>query len=85
MSRAMGRVVFPNSDVLFFLYNGTSDSAYTRLWATEKDVWKREDANCTCGGTPATVSITMDYGRGLAFSGTACRTCMAINDDGCED
>lgn len=81
MSHAMGAVRFQDGTLLYYEYNGTSDTVISKLYASEQEVrdnWRSwTHAGCHCGGDEP-VEIMSTYGGGGWWRGRACRTCMAV-------
>lgn len=93
MGRAMGKVRFVKDNMMtWFIYNGTSDFAYPRLFDNYKDfyeiAWEKGEGynyfensniphNCSCSEDEE-VEIYESYGGGTLWKGRACRKCMVI-------
>lgn len=80
MSRASVAVLFPDGEVKFAIYNGTSDVLMPKLFDTNKEPWAAYYSNADLSvpenvphesGEP--VIIYCDYGDGSTWHGTATR------------
>lgn len=76
MSNSVGQARFPDGELLFFRYSGTVDSAASKLWKDETELWDNWDADhyqaCTCGNTQE-VDLATSYGGGMHWKGRACK------------
>lgn len=92
MSNATGIVYLPRPEgssadygdvVGYYIYQGTCDTACTRIHPTSDEAWdhNRTDgayAECTCGNPPTPVVLYSQYGNGFSWDSSACLTCRAI-------
>lgn len=86
MSHALGDVIKDHRIVGAFVYNGTADVAYPRIFASGSEAahyWSGETAGaeCKCQNTPDDVVLFAHYGRGLYWNAKACLKCGAITDN----
>ncbi len=83
MSHAGGQVLFPDGEIMFFEYDGTSDIYIPTLFRTPEELnaaWRKGHwGKCHCGKTPEEVQIYTSYGGGWTVPGTACRKCLALS------
>lgn len=82
MSNCNGAVRFNDGKVMFYEYNGISDTCCTALWNTLDEVsaaWRTDSTfkKCTCENDEPVI-IYSDYGYGFRWQGRACRKCAAI-------
>lgn len=89
MSHATGLILFEDGCHRFFEYDGTVDVCRPKLWETYQELhdhWREELsypwAKCTCGNPPESVKAFADYGNGMHWNTTACKTCGLIVDRG---
>lgn len=96
MSRAIGKVRFIKDNMIaWFIYNGTSDTAYPILfedfdsfietaWYNREGYDCYDDENipheCTCSEDEE-IEIYESYGGGMLWKGRACRKCMIITQN----
>jgi len=87
MSRAEGVVYGPERVFLgAFLYDGTSDVAYRRIYlqreamlaAWSARAYEGDWHECTCGGPHVPVTLYSTYGAGFEWESEACMRCLAI-------
>ena len=87
MSRASGWVKVEDQVVGYFIYDGTTDYAYTNIEASLDEAWaaatrirndQEEMRACTCGNQPIAVTLCHDYGSGDYWESEACLSCRAI-------
>ena len=74
MSRATLYVQFPDGTVRYGLYNGTSDYAWPKLYATPEEAWDAYDSQPRAGehpGVATPVRLATDYGHGFSWPGMA--------------
>ena len=83
MSHAGGLVRFPDGEVLFFEYDGTSDIYIPTLFKTNEELnenWRKGHwGKCACGNPPEPVQVYSSYGGGWTVPWTACRKCLALS------
>ena len=83
MSHASGQVRFPDGQVMYYEYNGTSDVVCNCLYHKKADMlknWRNHPHNrCTCGHDEP-VEIACNYADGIMWQGRACRLCRAVTD-----
>lgn len=80
MSRGNLYVLFPNGDVRYGIYNGTSDTAGRPLQPTPEFTWEEwrgvgpwRDPYALVEGDDEPVVIASDYGGGFSWEGRATR------------
>lgn len=83
MSHANGQVFKLTGELLgWFEYNGTEDTACSRIYATKQEMkahWRTDnERECTCGKLPQSVILFTDYGSGFRWKAEACMACLAI-------
>ena len=86
MSRANGLCQTVHGDLYYFVYDGTSDMCYTRLYYSSKlydeTTWLFDDntAECNCSDKDETPCIlSTDYGKmRFLFQSMACEKCLCI-------
>lgn len=87
MSRAEGYVYGPERRQLgWFLYDGTTDVAYRRIYLQREAMIQAWDARayaddwheCKCGGQAVPVVLYSTYGAGFEWESAACMHCLAI-------
>jgi hypothetical protein len=78
MSRATLYVRFPDGEVRFGLYNGTSDIAWSPLYATQGEAWDVYTAEPWPDGTTegTAVDVATNYGNGFWWRGVATRDAL---------
>lgn len=79
---------FEDGQILFYIYNGTSDYAIPMLRDTQDEAWDyfwkhrgfaEAWKECLCAPeTREPVEIVSDYGGGFWWQGLACRKCKVI-------
>lgn len=84
----MGKVRFvKDNKMAWFIYNGTSDFAYPRLFNDYGEFYKIAWENgkgyntfpkCSCDEEDEAIEIYESYGSGMLWKGRACRKCMLI-------
>lgn len=86
MSRANGRCFTINGDRYYFIYNGTNDMCFTRLYYSseiyDKTSWDFEsnEVACTCSEKNHTqCMLSTDYGNPhFLFESEVCEKCLCI-------
>jgi hypothetical protein len=77
MSRAIGMVKFNDGNIMYCIYDGTSDIMHNKLFKTSDEAWHNYhnnfsyDNECTCNGED--VLIHSSYGIGETYTGKACK------------
>ena len=93
MSRNIGHVVFQSdSFVSYFIYNGTSEQCYPKLFPSLQSascsfmegVYITDDACCDCGNSEPVIifpynEACLDTAYAVHWTGTACRRCGCIH------
>ena len=84
MSHARGEIIIGGRVAAHYEYNGTSDVAQPKLYATYEELdadWREgEWVTCTCGQPSTPCVIWTDYGGGFYWDGAVCMTCRCITD-----
>lgn len=87
MSRAAGQIKFKDGMVLHFVYNGTVDACYSKLFKSLDDAYAAwDDESLTFESNPTlvedseTVEIAVNYGNGSSWDGSASRSAMLITE-----
>ncbi len=86
MGKAMGQVRFPNGDIMYFEYDGNTDTCDVPLFEDESELDETrfmrnfEHEECKCGRMPTNIEIASGYGGGFHWHGTACYFCHVIVD-----
>jgi hypothetical protein len=85
MSRAIGYVKFEDGEIKRFLYSGTGDFCYSKLYEQDENFdWDECETNewdnviNICKHKLEEVEIFTTYGGGFYWKGKACRECMNI-------
>ena len=76
MSYSWGAVKFNDGLIKYYLYNGGSDTCYTRLYNKASSI-DQTYKDCLCIHSED-VEIYSDYGGGSYWKGMACKRCSAI-------
>lgn len=80
MSSSMGAVKFKDGLIKYYIYHGTSDICFARLFDTIIESEKVYfDTECNCNKDEE-VEIMDTYGGGKYWKGKACRFCDRITE-----
>ena len=81
MSHSSGAVRFSDNTILFYEYNGTTDTVVNHLYDNLIKVWdnwrNHNNLKCNCGRGEG-VEIYSSYSGGSHWTGKACRFCKAF-------
>jgi len=87
LSNATGQVKFNDGLILFFVYSGTVDAVYPKLFETREqafNAWGDENLSLKNRVTSVVDSETVDmatnYGGGITWIGKASRSAMEITE-----
>lgn len=90
MSNASAAILFPDGEIRYGIYHGTSDLMYPALFDTIDEAWDnnrtdRMDERGAGQQQVFPVVIYSDYGGGFYWNGTATRTDIIDGIDGWDD
>lgn len=87
MSNATGQVKFDDGVILYFVYGGTVDRCYPKIFTSRDEAfnaWGNENLTFKSSATSVAdsepVEIATNYGRGFTWFGKASRCAMEITE-----